>query len=65
MLYLGRPATCSTWGDPKTAVAPQDRSGSPRPQWLPKTAVAPQDRSGSPRPQWLPKTALAHRNAPK
>ncbi len=36
----GDHAICSTWGDPKTAMAPQDRNGSPRPQWLPKTALS-------------------------
>ncbi|GAX43761.1 hypothetical protein NIES4075_47760 [Tolypothrix sp. NIES-4075] len=25
----GNHARCSTWGDPKTALAPQDRAGSP------------------------------------
>src|SRR5579883_1240903 len=29
----GNHASCSTWGDPKTALAPQDRAGSPT-HWL-------------------------------
>ncbi|WP_293111569.1 hypothetical protein [Moorena sp. SIO4G3] len=55
----GNHASCS-WGEPprphwlpKTALAPQDRTGSPRPHWLPKTALAPQDRTGSPRPRCI------------
>ncbi|AOW98135.1 hypothetical protein BJP34_00620 [Moorena producens PAL-8-15-08-1] len=53
----GRPRQLLMGETPKTALAPQDRTGSPRPHWLPKTALAPQDRTGSPRPHWLPKTA--------
>ncbi|WGV26469.1 hypothetical protein [Halotia branconii] len=46
----GNHATCSTWGDPKTAVAPQDH-GLPtllhRYRYANTTALSPQ-RSGSP-----------------